>query len=135
MSDDIIELIDAHDKLVAEAVQAERKRCLTILGDEKIVALRRADDNSADALGRCRLAIREPEPAPPPVEEPMTVAKLLANIRGGPMTWRHGPDSEKDLIRLVQEQARRDAELVQDRLLPPLGESTATAILKSVGLE
>lgn len=93
---------EVRDLARAEGVEAERKLAAAVKEYRLIACLHPV------CKKRIRCSEPKPEPEPPP-PEPMTIAKVLANIRGGSSLWRHGPDCEADLILLVKEQARLDA--------------------------
>lgn len=111
------ELIDVElPARIAEAVEAEKKRWVTLLTKAKDVAIKKAEYPLACSLRDCRDAgicwAPEPEPLepPPPADEPMTVEKLATKWAAfGGCIWQKPPAFKADLTDLVKDQARQDA--------------------------
>jgi hypothetical protein len=107
--DDVtVKLADAIDG----AVEAETKRCVAVVGAAMRTARIRNDDRLANDLRDCLTEIGATEPPPP---EPMTIDKIgdklrkygciIPKVTQARYLWC---DFDKDLAKLVREQARLD---------------------------
>lgn len=127
-------IVAAHDRLVAEAVDAERERAAEIV--------RRRLRQLGYSEGRWFAVLNEilaPKPKPePPAAEPMTVERLVARLDSDVYDQDVNDcgsicNLAADLAELVREQVRRDAEWL--RTYGDGYDYLGRKLLKSAGLE
>lgn len=128
--------------IIVKAVAGERERCAQIAFDNQHL--------HAQFIGQKILKpVPEPPESPPPA--PMTIETVMVKLRYNiPSTPKFWGEVETWLTRLVQAQARRDAEIIDERICVLREANTLTAeegcayqwakrcrmaILKSAGLE
>lgn len=104
------------DEAIRKAIEAERQRNMEIARTTRfdVCAPNKLPLFIAQRIERADITGGVEPPAP----EPMTVAKVLAKIRAGYPIWEDWDDCERDLVRLVQDQARRDAAIIDESLQP-----------------
>ena len=113
MSEDIIELIDVHDKLVTEAVDTERERCTRVARTTNVTVCppAKVGEYIAERIERTASELGPEPPAP----EPMTVDALVAKMKDQPgFSLPFWDNLEADLTALVEAQARRDVEKLDE---------------------
>jgi hypothetical protein len=132
MSDDLVvkELKRLLGKVRDLAVEAERERCAQVAFNNQHL--------HAQFVGQ-KILKSEPESAPAPDPEPMTIATMIAKLSAiSNANWH---TIRGNLEKLVQEQARRDAAIAKATILQkcrpgvPFGHHLHDAILKAAGLQ
>lgn len=135
MSEDTIGLIDVHDRLLGEAVKAERKRAAGIV-ERRLEQSGYSEGRWFDVLNEIRSGFVAPQSPP---DEPVTIEKLLEKMRAGYPIFTTWDELEADLKALVENEARRIANLIRNAGLGHVGitepDLVADQILRSAGLE
>ena len=120
-------IVAAHDRLVTEAVKAEREKCQKAVADaiSDIHAKRDPAMRVWRALEACRDALEESR-TEPPAPEPMTVATMIAKLAA--VSNKNWNTIRGDLQELVREQARLDAAVCEALAIVAQGKSTHRAV-------
>lgn len=119
---------DVLDGIVAEAVENERGRCLSVVVKAKMDATQKARYAVASSLRECEHAIRTTgSESQPPADELMTIETVMRKALSGQSV----NVLKADLAALVQAQVRRDAETCFTTACSACGK----LLLESAGLE
>ncbi len=99
------------DGIVAEAMENEKDRCLSVVVEAKMDAAQKARYAVASSLRECEHVIRTAgSESQPPAEEPMTIARVMDWLNSTGCGELELSEVERQLTALVREQVLRDAD-------------------------